>query len=101
MSTMGKLSPARVFTVAPVLACIFVTLWHRTMPDSEPIGLDGYYYVLEVNHILDNGRPYFSTTTPLVFYLQTAISYLVGNTVLGVKVSVWIATACLFFVLGH
>lgn len=49
------------------------------------VGLDGYYYVLQVDNLRNHGTLYFFSRTPLVFYLLTILTYLVGETVAAIK----------------
>jgi hypothetical protein len=51
------------------------------------VGVDGYYYVLQINELMTHGRLYFPTRTPLVLYLLTGVSYLTGDLATAVKVS--------------
>lgn len=49
-------------------------------------GIDGYYYNLQIETFRNEGQFYFSTYTPLVLYLLTALSFLTQNTILAIKV---------------
>src|ERR1051325_1574698 len=49
------------------------------------VGADGYYYVLQINELLNHGHFYFPTNTPLVFYALAAFSILTRNTILAIK----------------
>ncbi len=51
------------------------------------VGVDGYYYILQIDALQNHGRFYFSTHTPLVLYALTVVSYFTGNSVLAVKIS--------------
>ena len=50
------------------------------------VGVDGYYYVQQVNSILQHGSPYFHTNTPVVPYTLAAITYFNGNPVMTIKI---------------
>jgi hypothetical protein len=50
------------------------------------VGVDGYYYVVQLNNFFSNGQLYFSTKTPLVIYFLAGITYFTENSVLAVKV---------------
>jgi hypothetical protein len=50
------------------------------------VGIDGYYYVLQVHELLARGQLYFPTGTPLVFYVLAALAALTGDTVLAIKI---------------
>lgn len=51
------------------------------------VGVDGYYYVLQINELRTHGRLYFPTRTPLILYLLTGVSYLTGDLATAVKIS--------------
>lgn len=51
------------------------------------VGVDGYYYVLQINELRTQGRLYFPTRTPLILYLLTGVSYLAGDLATAVKIS--------------
>jgi hypothetical protein len=44
------------------------------------VGVDGYYYVLQINELRTQGRLYFPTRTPLILYLLTGVSAPAGST---------------------
>lgn len=50
------------------------------------VGTDGYYYVIQINELLNHGRFFYPTGTPLVFYVLAGLSALVGDSVLAVKI---------------
>ncbi len=49
------------------------------------VGVDGYYYVIQINNLLSKGYFYFPTNTPISLYFLTGISYITGDTILGIK----------------
>lgn len=49
------------------------------------VGIDGYYYVLQIDSLREQGRFYFHTNYPLVLYILTVFSYLIGDTPLAIK----------------
>jgi hypothetical protein len=53
--------------------------------NSFSIGIDGYYYTLQVESYLTNGFLYFPTNTPLILYFLSLISYIIDNTPAGIK----------------
>src|ERR1041385_2276171 len=71
-----------------LLLLIAVTLRDLTLLLSYPVaaGLDGYYYVLQVDEFLKLGRFYFPSNTPFVFLFLAGIRLLTGDTVLAVKI---------------
>lgn len=72
-----------------VLTVLAVGLWYdAALLTRYPVaaGLDGYYYVLQVDALRDHGRLYFPTNTPLVLYALVGLSYLTGSTVLAIKI---------------
>jgi hypothetical protein len=50
------------------------------------VGVDVYYYVLQVTELLNHGHLYFPTKTPLVLYILAAIAFLLRNPVLAIKI---------------
>lgn len=50
------------------------------------VGADGYYYVLQIQELLNHGYFYFPTHTPLVFYALAALSAFTGNTIFAIKI---------------
>jgi len=65
------------------------------MQYSVPVGIDGYYYIIQINALLTHGRLYFPTRTPLVFYALAGLTYVFGNPVLVAKLTAVIAHALL------
>lgn len=59
------------------------------------VGLDGYYYVLQIDEFLRHGRFYFPTFAPLILYFLAGITFLTDNTVLAVKVGSMVLHALL------
>lgn len=49
------------------------------------VGLDGYYYVLQVDG-LTKGSLFFSTHTPVIFYYLACVRFFLGNTIIAIKV---------------
>jgi hypothetical protein len=50
------------------------------------VGLDGYYYVQQVNNVLATAKPYYPTPAPLVLYLLTTVSHIFG-VIPGIKIA--------------
>lgn len=51
------------------------------------VGIDGYYYVLQVDTFRNSGHFYYPTKTPLVLYFLSFFSLLIGDTVFAIKLS--------------
>ena len=49
------------------------------------VGADGYYYVLQIEALLNHGSLYFPTKAPLVFYALSLLSLLTGDIVIAIK----------------
>lgn len=49
------------------------------------VGADGYYYVLQVNELLNHGRLYFPSNTPLIFYALAGLSSVMPNSIIAIK----------------
>ena len=76
----------------PALISLSALLFVSTARDalalfSHPVavGADGYYYVLQINELLNHDHLYFPTNTPLVFYALAALSILTRNAILAIK----------------
>lgn len=52
---------------------------------SAAVGVDGYYYVIQIDTLRQYGHLYYPTNTPLILYLLSAASVVIGNTVLTLK----------------
>jgi hypothetical protein len=50
------------------------------------VGVNGYYYVLQVTQLVETGRPYFPTHFPFQLYVLTAVTYLTSNPITAIKV---------------
>lgn len=74
--------------LAPFLICAISIGHDARLLWQYPVavGLDGYYYVLQIDQLREQGSFFFPTLTPLVLYGLTGLSYLLGNTVLSIKV---------------
>jgi hypothetical protein len=66
---------------------------------SAAVGLDGYYYVLQVDG-LTNGGLLFSTHTPVIFYYLACVRFLLGDTIIAIKVGTIILELLLCFGIG-
>jgi hypothetical protein len=51
------------------------------------VGVDGYYYILQITHLESSGRLYFPSKTPFLLYILTGFNYLIHDPVLAVKLS--------------
>jgi hypothetical protein len=85
-----------------VLVCLLCVLalgaWHDAtilMRYPVAVGIDGYYYVLQVNGLCEHGRLQFPTNTPLVFYFLAALRFISGDTVFAIKSGALILQALL------
>jgi hypothetical protein len=50
------------------------------------VGIDGYYYVLQINSLRNSGHLYYSTSTPLILYFLAGLSFPAGNAILAIKI---------------
>ncbi len=48
-------------------------------------GIDGYYYVLQINRLISKGQFYFPTRTPIVLYLLSLLRFLTQDAVVAIK----------------
>jgi len=51
------------------------------------VGADGYYYVLQINELLNRGQFYFPTQTPLILYALAAVSFFTSDPVVSIKLA--------------
>ncbi|MCA1576335.1 MAG: hypothetical protein LC794_03095 [Acidobacteria bacterium] len=49
------------------------------------VGLDGYFYVLQLENLYNNGTLFFRSSTPLVIYLLSALKFVINDTVFVLK----------------
>ncbi len=64
-------------------------IWHDCsllFQTQIPVGIDGYYYILQVESLLKAGRLYFTTKTPLVLYFLAALSIFTNNHAFALKI---------------
>jgi hypothetical protein len=59
------------------------------------VGIDGYYYVLQIDALRGQGHFYFPTRAPLILYALAGLSHLTGDTVLAMKIGAVILHAAL------
>ena len=85
---MRPLSSVIAFLIfAVILGFIFWQDSNLLFQTPVSVGIDGYYYVLQINSLREEfGHFYFLTNTPLVLYFLTAISFLTSDTILAVKI---------------
>lgn len=48
-------------------------------------GIDGYYYVVQIETLLKEGRLYFPTNAPLILHLLAGLTFITGNALLSIK----------------
>lgn len=74
-------------TGAAVLLLAGILLDAYALFQSEyAVGVDGYYYVLQVDTFLRDGNFYFPTDTPLILWLLICLAFIIGNSVLAIKI---------------
>jgi hypothetical protein len=74
-----------LISVLLLLLCYDTFLLFRS---STAIGVDGYYYVIQVNSFLENGDIYFPSSTPIILYFLSSLSFISGDIVLGIKLGI-------------
>lgn len=78
----------------PALALLALTgagAWHDlALLTSHPVaaGVDGYYYVKQIEHLLTRGKLYYPSNTPLVLYAMSGLALVTGSAIPAVKVGV-------------
>src|SRR5215213_205920 len=79
----------KVVAIAALLIILVAAVVRHALLLSQhnvPVGIDGYYYVLQIDALKKNHRLYFPSHTPFVLYFLTAIGYFTNNSVTAVKV---------------
>jgi len=87
--TFGGLRAARLWRWEWLLAVVLAAgaardAWVLTR-SAVALGIDGYYYVLQVERLRDYGHFYYPTRTPLILYLLYGVSLLTGDALTAVK----------------
>ncbi len=73
----------------PLLILLLLCVWRdAALLRRSPVaaGVDGYYYVLQIDALKHNHRLYFPTRTPLILYYLAAVNYFAKDSVNAVKV---------------
>ena len=91
---MGKI-PWDYLAAVALLALAIICDTRLLTQYSVPVGIDGYYYIIQINELLTRGRLYFPSRTPLVFYVLAGLTYIFGNPVFVAKLFAVIAHALL------
>ena len=75
-----------------IYPCLLLTIlfliwqdWRLLFQTSVPVGIDGYYYILQINSFYEFGRFYFPTDAPLVLFFLAILTFFIGTTVVAVK----------------
>lgn len=80
------------FAIVPVAVCLLAARDISLLFHSDvAVGIDGYYYVLQVASLLGSGHLYFPTNTPVLIYVLSVISFFFNDPAFGIKVG-----ACVF-----
>jgi hypothetical protein len=88
-------SVAAIGTIVLILAS---TIWRDSrllFQTSLPTGVDGYYYVLQIDALRHFRQLYFHTDTPFILYFLTGLSYITQSSVVAVKLGVLILNTIL------
>lgn len=74
-------------SVGIIILLTFVYFYDWSYITRQPIavGVDGYYYVLQLNSLLITGKLYYSSFTPVLFYLMSFFNYIINDTTLTIK----------------
>lgn len=95
---MIRTGPACIGMILVVLSILIIISLDscRVFQTSAPVGVDGYYYVLQIDTLKETGMFYFPTSTPLVLYFLTLLSSCIGNTFLAIKIGSLLLELALF-----
>lgn len=80
-----KISKTTIYVFLVAVFLVFLDSL-KLFSNSSAVGIDGYYYILQVDSFLKNDNFYFYSQTPLILYLLAGLSYLSGSSVFAVKV---------------
>lgn len=92
MSTNPVLSRRQLFEVLSAVTFLVLLLaslsrdWHYLTQYPIAVGVDGYYYVLQVSQILKDGHLYFPSSSPFVLYSLAVLGAFIDNLVLAIKI---------------
>lgn len=54
---------------------------------SIPVGVDGYYYLVQIRSLLENGVLYYPSKTPLVLHVISGVARIGGNPLIAIKLT--------------
>jgi hypothetical protein len=91
VSLLVQLSIRKIKSNSVITTLILVILftifdfWHLfNVPFA--VGIDGYYYVLQVESLFNDGKFYFFTYTPLILYFLAGLKFFFGNAIFSIKI---------------
>jgi hypothetical protein len=87
---VGKTLRKNAEFLLPVIGvvCFFTRHLYLTFRSSLPIGIDGFYYLLQTQSYLKNGYFYFPTDSPLILYFFVLVDRLINSPVLTIKICI-------------
>ena len=92
-----RLSPSTAQLVLSAISGVaaILALYGDILAQATPVGLDGYYYVLQVEALLRDGAPQYPTPFLFPALLMTGVSVLVGDATMGIKIFALVIAAAL------
>jgi hypothetical protein len=74
--------------IVPIIAVIAIGAYEAYHLTRFPVavGLDGYYYALQLTHLRTTGSLYFQSATPLIFCFLYGLDVIVNNSFLTIKI---------------
>lgn len=78
------------FALILVLATVFISDAVRLYGSDLMLGVDGYYYALQVKTLFAEGTLYYETFTPIVIYYFSFLSFIFSDPVISIKIGVLI-----------
>jgi len=89
-----RASPTRAWLVVLAVCAGSAIVRYRYLASTgTPVGIDGYYYLVQVRSILEDGRLYYPSA-PLVLWLMAAVAKL-GSPLVGVQLVAAVGTAAI------
>ncbi|HSK73539.1 MAG TPA: hypothetical protein VK892_17715, partial [Pyrinomonadaceae bacterium] len=81
IATLTKLTILVIFLVLAI--CLDLKMFFQS---SAAVGIDGYYYVLQIDSFLNHRQFYFASRTSIVLYFLSFLALIFDNPILAVKI---------------
>jgi hypothetical protein len=93
-----KTSPKTVGFISILLCCLFLIWQDFSLLFQTQIatGIDGYYYILQVNTVSEIGSFYFPTNNPFILYFLSILAFFTNDTIIALKIGATILQILLY-----